>query len=125
MPPVRGLSPLVIIGFIVNTIRHPAKERTGPLMKSALGLVIMLAIASSLLSLRAAPAAAVLFEDFSYANKQQLKQHGWIIRTEPGWPGVPGALWREDGVTLVKDSSNNQVLRMTSYTDGPGRSEEH
>ena len=86
-------------------------------MKSALGLLIVLAI--SLSSLQAAPpAAAVLFEDFSYANKQQMKQHGWIIRTEPGWPGVPGALWREDGVTLVKDDSNNQVLRMTSFTDG-------
>ena len=31
---------------------------------------------------------------------------------------MPGALWREDGVTLVKDDSNNQVLRMTSFTDG-------
>jgi hypothetical protein len=51
-----------------------------------------------------------------------MKQHGWIIRTEPGWPGVPGALWREDGVTLVKDPDqpSNQVLRMTSFTDGPG-----
>jgi len=85
-----------------------------------LGLLIVVAIALS--SLHAAPPAAMLFEDFSYANKQQMKQHGWIIRTEPGWPGVPGALWREDGVTLVKDPDqpSNQVLRMTSFTDGPG-----
>jgi hypothetical protein len=87
-----------------------------------LALLIVVAIASSLPSLHAAPPAAVLFEDFSYANTQQMKQNGWIIRTEPGWPGVPGALWWEDGVTLVKDPSqpNNQVLRMTSVTDGPG-----
>ena len=88
----------------------------------ALALLIVVAIASSLPSLHAAPPAAVMFEDFSYANTQQLKKNGWIIRTEPGWPGVPGALWREDGVTLVKDAEqpNNQVLRMTSMTDGPG-----
>src|SRR5215510_8635017 len=88
----------------------------------ALALLIVLALASSLPSLRAAAPVAVLFDDFSYANKQQLKKNGWIIRTEPGWPGVPGAIWREDGVTLVKDPDQprNQVLRMTSATDGPG-----
>ena len=88
----------------------------------ALALLIVVAIASSLPSLHAAPPTAVLFEDFSYANQQQMKKNGWIVRTEPGWPGVPGALWREDGVTLVKDPDqpNNQVLRMTSTTDGPG-----
>ena len=88
----------------------------------ALALLIVVALASSLPSLRAAAPAAVLFDDFSYPNTQQLKKNGWIIRTEPGWPGVPGALWREDGVTLVKDPDQpkNQVLRMTSATDGPG-----
>ena len=89
----------------------------------ALALLVMVALASSLPSLRAAAPSAVLFEDFSYANKQQMKGNGWIIRTEAGWPGVPGALWQEDGVTLVKDPDrpNNQVLRMTSVTDGPGK----
>src|SRR5690349_5448743 len=98
--------PVLRIGFIVNTIRHPAKERIGPLMKrtfAALTLLIVLALASSLPSLRAAAPAALFFDDFTYLNKQQLKNHGWIIRTEPGWPGVPGAIWREDGVTLVED----------------------
>lgn len=88
----------------------------------ALALLIAVAIASSLPSLRAAAPAAVMFEDFSYASKAQMKKHGWIIRTEPGWPGVPGAIWSEDNVTLVKDPDrpNNQILRMTSTTDGPG-----
>src|SRR5438067_11606969 len=60
--------------------------------------------------------AQLLFDDFSYANKKQLKQHGWLIRTEPGWPGVPGATWSADGVSLLTDG----ILRMTSSTDGPG-----
>ena len=60
--------------------------------------------------------AQVLFDDFSYTNKKQLKKNGWIIRTEPGWPGVPGAIWSEDGVSLLPDG----ILRMTSATDGPG-----
>ena len=65
-------------------------------------------------------APQVLFEDFSYANKSQLTKNGWIIRTEAGWPGIPGATWSEAGVTIVKDpdQSNNQIVRMTSSTDG-------
>jgi hypothetical protein len=89
----------------------------------ALALLVMVALATSLPSLRAAAPSAVLFEDFSYANKQQMKGNGWIIRTEAGWPGVPGAIWRDEGVTLVKDPDrpNNQIVRMTSMTDGPGK----
>src|SRR5215510_1691204 len=62
----------------------------------------------------------ILFDDFSYANKEQLKKNGWIVRTVDGWPGVPGAKWLDTNVTLLKDPSNakNQILRMTSSTDG-------
>lgn len=62
----------------------------------------------------------ILFDDFSYTTQQQLKKHGWIVRTEAGWPGVPGATWSAQGVALLKDPSqpNNRVLRMTSATDG-------
>jgi len=89
----------------------------------ALALLIVTAIASSLPSLHAARPASVLFDDFSYANRAEMKKNGWIIRTEPGWPGVPGALWWEDGVAFMKDpdQANNQVLSMTSVTDGPGQ----
>ena len=64
----------------------------------------------------------ILFDDFSYTNNKQLKKHGWIIRTAAGWPGVPGATWAEDGVSLIKetDGSSNRILRMTSSTDGNG-----
>ena len=62
----------------------------------------------------------LLFDDFSYTNKAQLEKNGWILRTEPGWPGVPGATWSKAGVTIVKDPANpkNSIIRMTSSTDG-------
>jgi hypothetical protein len=69
-------------------------------------------------SLMAPAAEPILFDDFSYFNKTQMKKHGWIVRTEPGWPGVPGAIWSEDGVSLLKDAGNNRIVRMTSATDG-------
>jgi hypothetical protein len=66
----------------------------------------------------------VLFDDFSYTNHKELKQHGWIVRTTPGWPGVPGATWSEHGVSFLKDPNDprNRILRMTSSTDGPNAS---
>jgi hypothetical protein len=64
----------------------------------------------------------LLFDDFTYTDNQQLKKNGWIIRTEAGWPGVPGATWLESGVSLHKDPDqpNNRVIRMTSATEGTG-----
>jgi hypothetical protein len=62
----------------------------------------------------------ILFDDFTYAKHAQLKKNGWIVRTEAGWPGVPGATWSEAGVSFLKDPnrSNNTIVRMTSSTDG-------
>ncbi|HJS22824.1 MAG TPA: hypothetical protein VJ751_00550, partial [Pyrinomonadaceae bacterium] len=64
--------------------------------------------------------APLMFEDFSYADKTELKNNGWIVRTEAGWPGIPGATWWDEGVTILKDpdNRNNWILRMTSATDG-------
>jgi hypothetical protein len=64
----------------------------------------------------------ILFDDFSYTSHNNLKKNGWIIRTAAGWPGVPGATWSEEGVSLLKEAeaSNNSILRMTSSTDGTG-----
>jgi len=75
---------------------------------------------ASLVAAAAPPAEQVLFEDFSYTTKAQLRKNGWIIRTEPGWPGIPGATWSEESVTLVKDTAQrgNTLIRMTSSTDG-------
>lgn len=62
----------------------------------------------------------VLFDDFSYTNRKELKKHGWIVRTVAGWPGVPGATWSESGVSFLRDLNKprNRILRMTSSTDG-------
>ncbi|HEX7956793.1 MAG TPA: hypothetical protein VF508_07625, partial [Pyrinomonadaceae bacterium] len=62
-----------------------------------------------------------LFDDFSYTTRRALERNGWIVRTAPGWPGVPGATWWPEGVTFVKDGARGgRVLRMTSRTDGTG-----
>jgi hypothetical protein len=66
------------------------------------------------------PLSPILFDDFSYTTREQLKKNGWIVRTADGWPGVPGAKWLDTNVTLHKDPQNpkNRILRMTSSTDG-------
>ena len=87
--------------------------------KSSLALVIVLLLVSTVSSVQPLK-SQVLFDDFSYGNKNQLKKNGWIVRTAPGWPGIPGATWWDEGVTLVTDPDNarNRIIRMTSSTDG-------
>src|SRR4029434_7481707 len=69
---------------------------------------------------RLARASQTLFDDFNYANHKDLAKHGWIVRTADGWPGIPGASWRKEGVSFIKDADQvgNRILRMTSTTDG-------
>src|SRR5437870_3132027 len=69
---------------------------------------------------RARVSSLTLFDDFSYSNFRQLAKHGWIIRTAPGWPGVPGAIWGNKGVSFPadQDQRGNRLLRMISSTDG-------
>jgi len=61
-----------------------------------------------------------MFDDFSYAKHEELSKRGWIIRSTPGWPGVPGANWGKANVSFLKDTTErgNRLLRMTSSTDG-------
>jgi hypothetical protein len=87
----------------------------------ALGVVLLIAVSSVVsVSKPHAAADAIFFDDFAYSNKQAMKKTGWILRTEPGWPGVPGATWSEDGVSLHKDpaAADKSIVRMTSSTDG-------
>jgi hypothetical protein len=88
---------------------------------------MLCAIATCLALLCALPgktssaATQILFDDFSYANKTEMKKNGWIVRTVPGWPGVPGATWSENNVSLLRDPDQpdkNAIVRMTSATDG-------
>lgn len=66
----------------------------------------------------------ILFDDFDYAayDDPLLSEHGWIVREEPGWPGVPGAVWRAENVAFVEDPDNaeNVLLQMTSSVDDTG-----
>lgn len=92
----------------------------------SIGLLMFAALVSSPATLATAALQAerpwnpVLFDDFSYTNHAQLEKNGWILRIEPGWPGVPGAIWSKESVTLLKDPKQpgNRILRMTSSTDG-------
>jgi hypothetical protein len=61
-----------------------------------------------------------LFDDFSYTRPAQSARHGWIVRTEAGWPGVVGARWSAANVTFIADPTRrgNRLLRMSSWTDG-------
>ena len=85
------------------------------LLTIILGLITLMSPASA-----SKPKAQLLFEDFNYENTRQLRRSGWIIRTEAGWPGIPGATWSEQGVSLLKDPSQpgKRFLRLTAATDG-------
>ena len=88
----------------------------------AIALGIALLAVTCIPGSRASVAEHVMFDDFNYANTQQLKKNGWIIRTEAGWPGVPGATWSEKGVSLLRhpDVPRDGIIRFTSSTDGTG-----
>jgi hypothetical protein len=62
----------------------------------------------------------VLFDDFNYSKHSEMTKHGWIVRSAPGWPGVPGATWWREGVSFLKDpdKGGNRILRMISSTAG-------
>jgi len=98
---------------------------------SSLGIFALLALSVlNCAALAASPrqaggkrsSAQVLFDDFSYADRAALKKRGWIVRTVPGWPGVPGATWREEGVSFHPGPGprGDRILRMTSSTRGEG-----
>lgn len=83
--------------------------------------ILLLSVVSTVSSVPK-PVDPIFFDDFGYANNQAMKKTGWILRTAPGWPGVPGATWSEDGVSLHKDpaAGDKSIVRMTSSTDGTG-----
>src|SRR5215216_7837844 len=103
----------------MHTNRKPIFIFTGTVVLTLALLVVMLSGSGATAQSTRLP-NPILFDDFSYTNQQQLKKNGWIVRTVPGWPGVPGAKWLDTNVTLLKDPTNpaNRILRMTSSTDG-------
>jgi hypothetical protein len=71
----------------------------------------------------AAPPAsldAIFFDDFSQPDVTALARDGWRVRTAAGHPGIEGAAWGPDTVTLVADPQQpgNRLLRLSARTDG-------
>jgi len=68
----------------------------------------------------AAHASGVFFDDFSHADHEALAAAGWTLRTAAGHPGVPGATWRADAISLIDDpmQKGNRLLRLAARTDG-------
>lgn len=64
----------------------------------------------------------LFFDDFNYSSTddEAFIERGWIVRSGEGWPGVPGATWRAEGVEVVDDPDDeaNRLMQMTSATDG-------
>jgi len=65
-------------------------------------------------------AAPLFFDDFSHAGLEGLRGHGWTLRSEAGHPGVAGARWVPEAVTLIDDPAQpgNRLLRLQAQTDG-------
>jgi hypothetical protein len=64
--------------------------------------------------------SSTFFDDFSYGSPEEMIPNGWTLRDGTGWPGVTGASFRSENVSLLNDAdlSGNRLLRMTSSTDG-------
>jgi len=65
----------------------------------------------------------VFFDDFSHADLQQLAKAGWAVRHKAGHPGIEGAAWAPEGVSLLDDPAapGNRLLRLTARTDGTAK----
>jgi hypothetical protein len=93
-------------------------------MKPVLVLALPLLIAGCRMQTpprsQAASTGGILFDDFDYPASDGLAQNGWIVRSAPGWPGIPGATWWSDGVSFTDDpdSKGNRLLRLSAATDG-------
>ncbi|MDC6168302.1 glycoside hydrolase family 16 protein [Paucibacter sp. XJ19-41] len=72
---------------------------------------------------RAQAPAQVFFDDFSYRHSGELGSGGWTPRSQTGHPGIPGAQWRSDALSLLDDAElkGNRLLRLRAATDGTGQ----
>ena len=66
--------------------------------------------------------AAFFFDDFSYRSAAELEQGGWTPRSKTGHPGIEGAHWAPEGLSLLDDpeAKGNRLLRLRASTDGTG-----
>src|SRR3954469_5664461 len=65
---------------------------------------------------------SLFFDDFSYSgtDSADFTDHGWIVRSVDGWPGIPGAIWSKDSISIVADPdlADNQLIEMHASSDG-------
>ena len=64
-----------------------------------------------------AAAAPAFFDDFSQPDLAALRADGWVLRDAPGHPGVPGARWTPDALSLTRDGTAT-ALQLRAHTDG-------
>jgi hypothetical protein len=81
---------------------------------------IAAAAAASFACHGAAAAPRIFFDDFSHADTTALQAAGWLLRSGTGHPGVTGARWAPEAITLLDDPAQrgNRLLRLTARTDG-------
>ena len=88
-----------------------------PPHRSVAALLVLAGIA------QAAPVER-FFDDFgAYADTAALQRDGgWTLREGRGHPGVEGARWSAEAITLVDDPSRpgNRLLQLDARTDGTG-----
>jgi len=62
----------------------------------------------------------IFFDDFNYDDAAALASGGWIVRQQPGHPGIAGARWGADSLSIVRDPDEpgNRLLRLEAKTDG-------
>ena len=105
--------------------RWVAVARDTSAVRRALGLLCLaaLVVAAATAPSSGAPKPRIVFDDFSYSTRDELAANGWIVRTAAGWPGIRGARWGQEAVSLVADAERrgNRLLRLSATTDGtPG-----
>src|SRR5258705_12822369 len=109
------------IGFLIREDANP-KAQAIVLRSSLQAAVSNKSTTQKKSAAKEESSSQVMFDDFNYTKHEQLTMHGWIVRTAPGWPGVPGAIWAKEGVSFLSDpdQQGNRILRMISSTGGPG-----
>ena len=70
---------------------------TKPLMTA-----LAVALLTPTIARAAAPAGpAFFFDDFSYPDTAAMFRQGWTARSASGHPGIPGARWAPEGLSVV------------------------
>ncbi|HSI47563.1 MAG TPA: glycoside hydrolase family 16 protein [Ideonella sp.] len=79
-----------------------------------------LLLIAALLACRSTQATELFFDDFSQPTLEALTQNGWVVRNEPGHPGIAGAAWGPHTLRLVADpdTTGGRLLELEARTDG-------